>query len=312
MKVSLGLPVVGSPDGGAGPIGEVALAAERVGFGAVHLSEHPFPPARWVAAGGHHALDPLVGLAVAAGATTQIGLHTNLLVAPYRNPFAAAKALATLDLLSGGRLIVGVGTGYLRGEFAALGADFDRRNDATDEAIAAWRMAWTGQEVRAEGPGWRAAGNVMLPTPRRPGGPPVWIGGNAERAVRRAVELGDGWSPFPTSPAVAIAARTSVIADVEDLTRRVDGLRAIAASLGRRGPFDLAFVPAGIDPPGAAPIDLQAVAGSCERLAAIGVSWVTVALPGANPDDHLAWIESTGRDLVAALGSLVPVPVLDP
>ena len=101
--------------------------------------------------GGHHALDPLVALSFAAAATSRVRLHTHLLVAPYRNPFLAAKGIATLDVLSGGRTIVGLGAGYLEGEFEALGIPFTERNQRMDEAIAAMRAAWTGTPTTFEG-----------------------------------------------------------------------------------------------------------------------------------------------------------------
>ena len=118
-------------------IAALAGAAEAAGFDACYVSEHPFPPDDWLASGGHHALDPFVALAVAAAATTRLRLHTNILVLPYRNPFLTAKAVASLDIVSGGRSIVGVAAGYLEAEYRALGADFAGRNDATDQALEA-------------------------------------------------------------------------------------------------------------------------------------------------------------------------------
>src|SRR5207247_1106309 len=97
-------------------------AGEAAGLDAVFGTEHPFPGDAWLAHGGHHALDPLVALSFAAAATTRLRLQTNLYIAAYRNPFLSAKAVATLDVLSGGRVILGVGTGHLGPEFVALGA----------------------------------------------------------------------------------------------------------------------------------------------------------------------------------------------
>ncbi|HEY5165265.1 MAG TPA: TIGR03619 family F420-dependent LLM class oxidoreductase, partial [Acidimicrobiia bacterium] len=167
MKVSLGLPThqVGGELAAADGIAEVSVAAETAGFDAVFVTDHPFPSDRWLATGGHHALDPFVALSFAAAATTRLRLHTNLLVLAYRNPFHSAKAIASLDVLSNGRVIVGVGAGYLEAEFEALGVDFDARNDLTDDAIAAMRTAWTGESVAAAGRGWRAPGNTMQPVP---------------------------------------------------------------------------------------------------------------------------------------------------
>ena len=166
MRVSYGLPThrvdCGEEFLAPGAIGELAAAAEAAGFGAVYTTDHPFPGDDWLAHGGHHALDPLVALSFAAAATTSVLLHTNLFVLAYRNPFLAAKGIATLDVLSGGRTVVGLGAGYLEPEFAALGADFDGRNDRMDEALAALDAAWTGESVAFEGSGYRATGNTML------------------------------------------------------------------------------------------------------------------------------------------------------
>ena len=137
-------------------IGEMARALEAAGFDAGYATEHPFPPDAWLASGGHHALDPFVSLGAAAAATERLRLHTNVLVLPYRNPFLAAKAIASLDVVSGGRAIVGVAAGYLEGEYQALGADFAARNDVADDALRAMKRAWSGASVRYEGCGYRA------------------------------------------------------------------------------------------------------------------------------------------------------------
>ena len=112
----------------------------------MYTTDHPFPGDDWLAHGGHHALDPLVALSFAAAATSTIRLHTNLFILAYRNPFLAAKGIATLDVLSGGRTVVGIGAGYLEPEFDALGVPFAERNDRMDEALAAMEAAWSGRE----------------------------------------------------------------------------------------------------------------------------------------------------------------------
>src|SRR3954466_2118433 len=112
---------------GAG-VAAVAQAAEAAGIDAVFVTEHPFPEDAWMASGGHHALDPFVTLAVAAAATTRLRVLTNLCVVPYHNPYVLAKTALTVDVLSGGRLILGCGAGYLEPEFAAVGSEFADRN----------------------------------------------------------------------------------------------------------------------------------------------------------------------------------------
>ena len=160
MKLSLGLPtqrVDQSAEFVTGEaIAEISRAAEAAGFDAVYVTEHPIPEKRWMDTGGHHALDPFVALSFAAAATTTLRVQTHLCVLPYRNPFLTAKAVASLYVLSAGRLILGVGAGYLEAEFEALGVDFAERNELTDEAILTMKAVWRGDPVDLEGRHFRA------------------------------------------------------------------------------------------------------------------------------------------------------------
>lgn len=307
VRYSFGLPthrVDGSGELlGAAAIGELAAAAEAAGFDAVSVTEHPFPSPDWVRHGGHHALDPMVALACAAAPTRRLLLHTNLYVLPYRNPFLAAKAVASLDVVSGGRVVLGVGAGYLRAEFDALGVTFDGRNGRLDRSIAAMRAAWTGRPVVLESDGWVARGNVALPVPLQVPHPPLWIGGNSRRAARRAVELGDGWAPFIASPAVAGATRTTAIAGVDDLAERVAELHQAATATGRARPLDVVTVPTALalDPAGPDRIDavdLGGVADEVGQLADAGVTWCVVTLPGADLDAQLASVAAFGGAVI--------------
>jgi probable F420-dependent oxidoreductase len=277
-----------------GAIAELSAAAEAAGFGAVYTTEHPMPGDAWLAHGGHHALDPLVALSFAAAATTRIRLHTNLFIPSYRNPFLSAKGIATLDVLSGGRVIVGIGAGYLEPEFEALGIPFAERNDRTDEAIVAMRAAWSGESVTFEGSGYRAPGNTMLPRPAQRPHPPLWIGGNSKRAIRRAVDLADGWSPFPNPARVAARTHTAPLESPDDLAEALVYAREYAASVGRDTPLTVCFIPEGLSMSGPDAIDEARVVASMRGLAAIGVGWVTVALPGETRDAQLSIIERFG------------------
>ena len=144
-------------------------------------------------------------------------LETNLCIAAYRNPFLLAKTVATLDALSLGRVILGIGAGYLEGEFAALGVAFEERNELTDEAIVAMRAAWTGESLQRDGLHFAAGGNTMLPRPVQPDGPPIWIGGNSARAVHRAVDLADGWAPMPAPARAVQRLHTPALETLDDL-----------------------------------------------------------------------------------------------
>jgi probable F420-dependent oxidoreductase len=278
-------------------IAENAALAERVGFDACYVTEHPFPPDSWLASGGHHALDPFVSLSIAAGATDRIRLHTNILVLAYRNPFLSAKAIASLDVVSGGRVIVGTGAGYLAPEFAALGAGFEDRNDRSDEALIAMKLAWSGESVEMKGLGFEAAGNTMAPRPHQQPHPPIWVGGNSPRAIRRAVDHGDGWSPFPL-PAVGVGrTRTSAIESIEDLARGIDAMRDYAARQGREAPLDVNFVPFGLQ------MNTQRVPSTAEledqfrALEAAGVTWVSVGFPTPSRAAYQEALESFATDI---------------
>ena len=277
----------------AAALGEMARAAERFGFDAVSVTDHPMPPARWVAAGGHHALDPFVALSFAAAATERIRLQTHVLVLPYRNPFLVSKAAASLDVLSGGRLTLGVAAGYLEPEFVAVGADFPSRNEACDEAIAAIRRAWGGEPLDFAARGYRARGCVQRPRPLQRPGPPIWVGGNSRRAIRRAVELGDGWLPFPAPAGLAAHARTAPLETLADLRAALSYAREYAAAIGRTEPLDVCFVPFGAGM-GETSVEPARVRAQVPELAEAGVTWLHLALPAPS---RAAWCEA-----VAAFG----------
>ena len=121
----------------------VTQAAEEYGYDAISFSEHPAPSHKWLNAGGHESLDQTSALAFCAAVTSRVRLMTYLLVLPYHNPFLTAKALSTVDVLSGGRLTVVAGTGYLRSEFLALNVDMSLRNELFDESLEVLRGVWS-------------------------------------------------------------------------------------------------------------------------------------------------------------------------
>jgi len=173
----------------AGPVAEVARTAEAAGWAGFAFTEHPVPSARWLNSGGHQTLDPFVALGHAGALTTPISLLTYLAVAPYRNPFLLAKAAATVDKLSGGRLILGLGTGYQKSEFAALGVDFEERNALFDEVLDALALHWGGQPFSYQGRHFTARDVIALPRPAQD--PiPVWIGGNSHVTTARTPAIG--------------------------------------------------------------------------------------------------------------------------
>src|ERR1700739_1114858 len=139
-------------------VAAVAAAAEKARSHGIGFGDHPAPPQRWLDAGGHDTLEPFVAMGFAAARTTTLRLIPNIVVLPYRNPFLVAKSGATLDLLSGGRFTLAVAAGYLKREFAALGADFDERGALFDEALDVIRSVWTADDLSFEGRHFRAGG----------------------------------------------------------------------------------------------------------------------------------------------------------
>jgi probable F420-dependent oxidoreductase len=216
-----------------GAIVAVAQATEKAGFYSGLVTDHPAPTGRWLDAGGHFAQDPFVILSLVSAVTTSLRLQTGILVLPYRNPFITARAVSTLDVFSGGRVSLGVGAGYLKGEYKALGVDFDSRNDLMDEYIKALKAAWTQDEFTFEGTGYQALGNRIHPRPVQQPHPPILIGGNSKRAIRRAAELGDAWNPFFTSGAVASTSRTVELTSEDQLAELIAYMHAHCDTIGR-------------------------------------------------------------------------------
>ncbi len=276
-------------------VSETARAAEDAGIDAVFVTEHPFPEDDWMASGGHHALDPFVALSFAAAATTRLRVLTNLCVVPYRNPYLLAKAAASLDVLSGGRLILGCGAGYLEAEFAALGQEFDDRNQRFDDGLVAMKAAWTGASVEVATSG---RSHTMAPRPVQQPHPPIWIGGNSNRAVRRAVELGDGWMPFPNPASLAARRKTAALETVDDLASRLAMAADHAAAIGRPPLRDVMFAAVGVGAYGTPGWDGPAFGQVIEQLGGLGVTMVGLHLPTPSRAAYLDLIASFGNDVL--------------
>jgi len=276
-------------------VAAVARAAEAAGFDAVFVTEHPFPEDAWMASGGHHALDPFVTLAVAAAATTRLRVLTNLCVVPYHQPYVLAKTALTLDVLSGGRLILGCGAGYLEPEFAALGASFPDRNDRFDAALVAMKTAWTQESVPVEASG---ATHTMKPRPAQQPHPPIWIGGNSRRALRRAVEHGDGWMPFPNPASTAARRKTPELVTTAQLAARLDEARTLEAEYGRTL-GDVMFTPVGVDAYGAPGWDADAFRQVVDEYAALGVTMCAVHIPARSRAEYCDLLAGFGADVLS-------------
>ena len=218
MKYSFTLP-------GRGPLatpenlGIIARHGEALGYHTLLTGDHivvpkeissPYPYTEGGAfpeSGSGLALEQLTVLSFLAGQTKTINLGTSVIIVPHRNPLVAAKALATLDVLSGGRLVVGVGVGWMREEFEALDLPlFEERGAVTDEYIQAFKELWTSDSPTFHGKYCRFEGITFLPKPVQKPHPPIWVGGESRPAMRRAARLADAWYPIGSNPAFPMAA----------------------------------------------------------------------------------------------------------
>lgn len=276
-----------------------AQTAESAGFDGIGFTDHPAPTHRWLQSGGHDSLDPFAALAFVAAVTERLRLIPNICVLPYRNPFIVAKSVATISALSGDRFVLAVGTGYLRGEYRALGVDPDERNDLFDEALEVLRGVWTTDDFAYEGRRFTAPGQTANPKPGRP--VPVWIGGNGDRARQRVADVGDGWNPFAAPAALARTARTPALETAADLAVMLEDLwRRVEAAARDRTEIDIAFTTAAGGPPSSDSFDGDAHLEALDELASLGVTWNGVSVAGDSLSQALETLERYGAAVIAA------------
>jgi probable F420-dependent oxidoreductase len=197
MEIGICLPHYGraiEPD----RLREVARCAEAGGLDALWVTDHVIVPKDVHIIYREDMLDPLAVLPWLAGVTERIALGTSVIILPYRSPLPVAKLLASVDVLSGGRLIFGAGVGWMEGEFAALGVPFRERGSRTDEALELIRAVWAEREPALESRRHRLRDVVASPAPLQKPRPPIWIGGGSEAAFRRVARYGDGWHATAT------------------------------------------------------------------------------------------------------------------
>ena len=209
MKLGICLPHYGRPIEPS-RLAQLATRAEEVGLDSVWVTDHVVVPSDVSLIYRDDMLDPLAVLPWLAGVTERIALGTSVIVLPYRSPLPVAKLLASVDVLSAGRLIVGVAVGWLEGEFAALGVPFRERGRRTDEAIEILRAAWTEEFPELETPWNRLAGVKVSPMPLQKPRPPILVGGASDAALRRVARLGDGWHASGMAPSAFRAGALAV------------------------------------------------------------------------------------------------------
>lgn len=178
---------------------KIAQIAEELGFDSIWVSDHVIIPDAHKGF-GNVFYDPFIALSYIAAKTRKIKLGTSVIVLPYRNPVVMAKMISTLDNLSDGRIILGVGSGWLKEEFEALGIAYEKRGELTDEMLKVLKILWTEDSPEFKGSYYNFSNIKFLPKPLQKPYPQVWVGGGTKKAIERAVEYGQGWQPVGLSP----------------------------------------------------------------------------------------------------------------
>jgi probable F420-dependent oxidoreductase len=187
-----------------------AVRAEQLGYDSVWVSDHVVVPHANVVNFGETIFDPLVTLAVIAGATSRVRLGTTVLIVPYRNAVVTAKMISSLDALSGGRVVFGIGAGWVPAESAILGVPFAERGAMTDEYLEAMQELWTKQAPSFAGKYTQFSGLTFEPKPVQKPHPPIWVGGHSKAALRRTAQFGAAWHPINRSPEELKAGRAEL------------------------------------------------------------------------------------------------------
>ena len=225
----------------------IAERAEALGYGVLSVSDHLIVPAKvapnypysdsgefaWTADGTTDCMEQFTLLAWLAAVTSRIRLLTSVIVVPHRNPIFMAKSLATTDVLSEGRVTVGIGAGWMREEFEALNLpSFDARGRVTDEYVAVMKLLWSEPQASYDGEFFRFADVSADPKPEQRPYPPIWVGGESLPALRRTVALADGWYPFGTNPKFPMATVDAFVARRDRLFRLAEEAGRDPASIG--------------------------------------------------------------------------------
>src|SRR5262249_142364 len=268
---------------------QLARKAEEWGFASVWVHDHVFNAAHvYNRIGTKPYYEPLTLLSYVAACTQRVGLGTSVLVLPYHNPLRLAKTAATLDVLSGGRLILGVGVGGVPQESEAMGSPYAERGAITDEAIASMEELWTKEDPSFAGTYYRFSDMPFSPKPLQKPHIPVLIGGNSHAAMRRAVRLGNGWHPFAIS--------------VETLREGIHSLREYAQQAGR----DMAEIPVSVSLPLGLPTprgdalgtEPRAIVNKIQAFASVGVKLLVITGNTGNIAETLAAMDMLAQEVL--------------
>ena len=277
---------------GAAELAAIARAADRHGFWYVAVCDHVAIPRSSAESMSTSWWDTVATLGWLAGITEHVRLLSHVYVPAYRHPLQVAKAFSTLDTVSGGRAVLGVGAGHVEAEFELLGVPFGARGRRLDEAIDALRAAFADEYASFDGPTWTFDGYGQRPRPVQGGGVPIWVGGSSPPAIRRAATRGDGWLPQgPVTPELVASIRTQ------------------RAQAGRPEAFDLGAIAGGVYV-GEPTWDLggpaitgppEKVAHILRKLGSLGVGQVQVRPRSRSLEELLDQIEAIGTQVVPLL-----------
>lgn len=267
----------------------VARAVEQLGYDSLWVSDHVIVPE-----GSSYIpevmAEPLATLAFLAAETTHITLGTSVLIVPYRDPVFVAKFMSTVDALSNGRLVLGVGAGWLEQEFDALSAPFAERGARTDEYLRVFRNLWETETSSFAGQFKQYTNMRMFPkaAANRRGTIPIWVGGNSPAGIRRAAELGDGWHPINIGPA--------------ELAELAPVYREKCAAFGRQpGPICVRLMPGGRSRPSGDPAPLSGTpdeqAADIRAYAAAGLDELMVQVNARSVNDLVAALRRFMREV---------------
>jgi probable F420-dependent oxidoreductase len=317
MQIGFNLPLSG-PLSAPDILGRLAVEGEAIGFDYIALSDHIVEPrdihARYPysdtgefpkgSRGDRH--EQLASMAYLAGKTSRIRFLTSVMVVPHRPAVLTAKFLSTIDVLSGGRVMVGVGAGWLEEEFEAIGAPpFAERGKVTDEYLAAFRELWTKPDPHFDGRFVRFANVMFEPKPVQKPHPPLWIGGESGPALRRAAKLGDGWYPIGTNPTHPLNTLARYRAGIERLRKliREAGRDPASVALAYRVHRHGELVPPRADD-GERHLfagGLGEIVGDLCAMRDLGASAVDFSFPGPNADAVLASMREFQAEVIAKI-----------
>ncbi len=278
-------------DAGPDELARVALACEAAGFFYVGVCDHTFIPERLAGAMSTVWYDTVATLGWLAAVTSEIHLLSHIYVAALRHPLRAAKEFATLDTLSKGRIVCGVGAGHVSEEFDLLGPAFGERGPATDEAVVGLARGLTEEYPTLAGPRWPASGVGLRPRPVRSPRPPIWVGGSSPAALRRTARFADGWLPQSVGP------NSDLLATLHELRAEYrDGAPLDIGSISY--PVYLGTPPPGNElPPGTVQGDAGRLAEYLAPYREAGCGQVQVRFPAHSVEELCDQIAAFGADV---------------